>query len=88
MLKTAEKEDQLIKDPLDSDLNDLFQIEEAVNFEKSVPIFPSQAQQSLKFVQFRGKLALRGMCNGGRGTREEGRGKREEGRGKREKHGS
>ncbi|KAA0065997.1 uncharacterized protein E5676_scaffold120G00320 [Cucumis melo var. makuwa] len=38
LLKTAEKEDQSLKDPLDSDLNALFQIEEVVNFEKLVPV--------------------------------------------------
>ena len=49
LLKTSEKEDRLLKDPLDSDLNVLFQIEEVVGFEKLVLI---QFPLKLSIVKF------------------------------------
>ena len=42
--KTTEKDDQSIKDPLESDLNTMFQTEEDLVTEKQASLFPSQAK--------------------------------------------
>ena len=44
MPKTGEKDDQLIKDPLESDHNTLFQTKEDLIIEGQASLFPSQAQ--------------------------------------------
>ena len=44
MPKRVEKDDQSIKDPLESDLNTLFQTEKDLITEKQASLFSSQAQ--------------------------------------------
>ena len=45
LIRFDEKEDQLLKDPLATDLNSLFQAEEDLIFEKQAAGIPSQAFQ-------------------------------------------